>query len=329
MAITNVVGDSRHWFLISLADLPDGAARRTDARRVGRALLPRGQLRRPARVARSPCHVPGLRVSERALRAGGRNRRASLRPVLELPRRRGGARARRADLRGSERRERVVSAGNLRRAGRRRPRGRRRLPAGRPRGDRDHGVALRRLPPVAPRVPARPRDLQERRRRGRLTDSCGASAGDLRAVKSGFVAVAGRPNVGKSTLVNALCGGKVAIVSDKPHTTRRRIAGVANGDGHQLVLVDLPGFQRPLDPMTERMQHTVDHGFEDVDAVVIVLVCPRADRRRRQLRRQARLLPRGARRDRSEQGRQPQSAAISQRRCKPPRSSATSTRCTR
>ncbi len=90
-------------------------------------------------------------------------------------------------------------------------------------------------------------------------------------MKSGFVAVAGRPNVGKSTLVNALCGGKVAIVSDKPHTTRRRISGVANGEGHQLVLVDLPGFQRPLDPMTERMQHTVDHGFEDVDAVMLVL----------------------------------------------------------
>jgi GTP-binding protein Era len=90
-------------------------------------------------------------------------------------------------------------------------------------------------------------------------------------VKSGFVAVAGRPNVGKSTLVNALARGKVAIVSDKPQTTRRRIAGVVNGDGHQLVLVDLPGFQRPLDPMTERMQRTVDHAFEDVDAVLLVL----------------------------------------------------------
>jgi GTP-binding protein Era len=90
-------------------------------------------------------------------------------------------------------------------------------------------------------------------------------------VKSGFVAVAGRPNVGKSTLVNALCGGKVAIVSDKPQTTRRRISGVANGDDLQLVLLDLPGFQRPLDPMTERMQRTVDHAFEDVDAVLFVL----------------------------------------------------------
>jgi len=90
-------------------------------------------------------------------------------------------------------------------------------------------------------------------------------------VKSGFVAVAGRPNVGKSTLVNALVGGKVAIVSDKPQTTRRRIAGVVNGDGYQLVLVDLPGFQRPLDPMTERMQRTVDRAFEDVDAILFVL----------------------------------------------------------
>jgi len=90
-------------------------------------------------------------------------------------------------------------------------------------------------------------------------------------VKSGFVAVAGRPNVGKSTLVNALCGGKVAIVSDKPQTTRRRIFGIENGDDHQLVLADLPGFQRPLDALTERMQHTVDAAFEEVDAVLFVL----------------------------------------------------------
>jgi GTPase len=90
-------------------------------------------------------------------------------------------------------------------------------------------------------------------------------------VNSGFVAVAGRPNVGKSTLVNALCGRKVAIVSDKPQTTRRRIFGVANGDDYQLVLADLPGFQRPLDALTERMQRTVDAGFEDVDGVLFVL----------------------------------------------------------
>jgi GTP-binding protein Era len=90
-------------------------------------------------------------------------------------------------------------------------------------------------------------------------------------LKSGFVAVAGRPNVGKSTLVNALCGGKVAIVSDKPQTTRQRIFGIANADEYQLVLADLPGFQRPRDPLTERMQRTVDRSFEDVDGVLLVL----------------------------------------------------------
>ena len=90
-------------------------------------------------------------------------------------------------------------------------------------------------------------------------------------MKSGFVALAGRPNVGKSTLVNALCGGKVAIVSDKPQTTRRRILGVATGEDHQLVLADLPGFQRPQDALTEHMQRTVDHGFEDVEGVLFVL----------------------------------------------------------
>jgi GTP-binding protein Era len=95
-------------------------------------------------------------------------------------------------------------------------------------------------------------------------------------MRSGFVAVAGRPNVGKSTLVNALCGGKVAIVSDKPQTTRRRIFGIANGSDEngaawQLVLADLPGFQRPLDELTERMQKTVDASFEEIEAVLFVL----------------------------------------------------------
>jgi GTP-binding protein Era len=90
-------------------------------------------------------------------------------------------------------------------------------------------------------------------------------------LRSGFVAVAGRPNVGKSTLVNALCGGKVAIVSDKPQTTRRRIFGIANGEDYQLVLADLPGFQRPRDPLTEHMQRTVDASLQDVDGVLFVL----------------------------------------------------------
>lgn len=94
--------------------------------------------------------------------------------------------------------------------------------------------------------------------------------GDSRS-RSGVVAVAGRPNVGKSTLVNALTGEKVAITSNVPNTTRRRIFGVATGPDWQLVLVDLPGFQRPMDALTTRMQETVDSSFEDVDLVLFVL----------------------------------------------------------
>ena len=91
------------------------------------------------------------------------------------------------------------------------------------------------------------------------------------SVKSGFIAVAGRPNVGKSTLVNALCGEKIAITSKVPNTTRRRVFGIANGADYQLALLDLPGFQRPMDPLTARMQQTVDTSFEDVDAVLLVI----------------------------------------------------------
>src|SRR5213078_486632 len=91
-------------------------------------------------------------------------------------------------------------------------------------------------------------------------------------MKSGFVAVAGRPNVGKSTLVNALTQSKVAIVSDKPHTTRHQIRGVYTGADAQLVLVDLPGWQKPIDPLTERMQERVDETIaDDVDAILLVV----------------------------------------------------------
>jgi GTP-binding protein Era len=89
--------------------------------------------------------------------------------------------------------------------------------------------------------------------------------------RSGFVALAGRPNVGKSTLVNAIVGSKVAIVSDKPQTTRRAIRGVATGPDHQMVLVDLPGVQRPRDALTERMQRLVERSLEDSDAALLVL----------------------------------------------------------
>jgi GTP-binding protein Era len=89
--------------------------------------------------------------------------------------------------------------------------------------------------------------------------------------RSGFVALAGRPNAGKSTLVNRIVGGKVAIVSDKPQTTRREIRGIATSEDWQLVLVDLPGVQRPRDPLTERMQRSVERALADSDAVLFVL----------------------------------------------------------
>ena len=89
--------------------------------------------------------------------------------------------------------------------------------------------------------------------------------------RSGFVALAGRPNVGKSTLANAVVGAKVAIVSDKPQTTRRAIRGVASGPGWQLVMVDLPGVQRPRDALTERMQRRVEHELEDADGCLFVI----------------------------------------------------------
>jgi GTP-binding protein Era len=89
--------------------------------------------------------------------------------------------------------------------------------------------------------------------------------------RSGFVALAGRPNVGKSTLANAIVGEKVAIVSDKPQTTRRAIRGIASGRGWQLVLIDLPGVQRPRDVLTERMQRRVERELQDADGCLLVL----------------------------------------------------------
>ncbi len=89
--------------------------------------------------------------------------------------------------------------------------------------------------------------------------------------RAGFVALAGRPNVGKSTLVNGMVGRKVAIVSDKPQTTRRAIRGVATTDDAQLVVVDLPGVQRPRDALTGRMQRRVELELAESDAALIVL----------------------------------------------------------
>jgi GTP-binding protein Era len=88
---------------------------------------------------------------------------------------------------------------------------------------------------------------------------------------AGFVAVAGRPNAGKSTLLNQIVGTKVAITSPRPQTTRRAIRGVATGDDWQLVVVDLPGVQRPRDPLTERMQRRMDAEVRESDAALFVV----------------------------------------------------------
>lgn len=90
---------------------------------------------------------------------------------------------------------------------------------------------------------------------------------------SGFVGLAGRPNVGKSTLVNALVGATVAIASVRPQTTRRAIRGVATDvdGGTQIVLVDLPGVQRPRDELTSRMQRRVEQELADADVALLVV----------------------------------------------------------
>lgn len=89
--------------------------------------------------------------------------------------------------------------------------------------------------------------------------------------RAGFVALAGRPNVGKSTLVNAVVGSKVAIVSDRPQTTRRAIRGVRTEEERQIVLVDLPGVQRPRDALTERMAMRVREELGGADAALLLL----------------------------------------------------------
>jgi GTPase len=91
--------------------------------------------------------------------------------------------------------------------------------------------------------------------------------------RAGFIGLAGRPNAGKSTLVNSIVGTHVAIVSVRPQTTRRAIRGVATDleAGSQLVLVDLPGVQRPRDALTERMQRRVERELADSDVVLLVV----------------------------------------------------------
>lgn len=89
--------------------------------------------------------------------------------------------------------------------------------------------------------------------------------------RSGFVAVVGRPNAGKSTLVNQLVGHKVAIVSSRPQTTRNRIQGIVNRENAQIVLIDTPGLDQPTTALERHMMHEVEQSLEGIDVLAMVL----------------------------------------------------------
>ena len=89
--------------------------------------------------------------------------------------------------------------------------------------------------------------------------------------KSGFIAIVGRPNVGKSTLLNALVGEKVAIVSNRPQTTRNRLMGIVCGDHYQMVFVDTPGIHKPRTQLGNYMMQAVQEGMEGIDALVVLV----------------------------------------------------------
>jgi GTPase len=98
-----------------------------------------------------------------------------------------------------------------------------------------------------------------------------ADGGPEEGFRSGFVAVVGRPNVGKSTLVNRLVGQKVSITSPRPQTTRGSIRGVRDGPGYQVIFVDTPGSQKPRDTLRARMQQQVLDSLSGSDAIVVLL----------------------------------------------------------
>jgi GTPase len=97
------------------------------------------------------------------------------------------------------------------------------------------------------------------------------SNGSEKDFRSGFVAVVGRPNVGKSTLVNRLVGQKVSITSPRPQTTRGPLRGVRNGPGYQAIFVDTPGSQKPRDTLRARMQQQVLDSLSESDVILFVL----------------------------------------------------------
>ncbi len=89
--------------------------------------------------------------------------------------------------------------------------------------------------------------------------------------KSGFISIIGRPNVGKSTLLNALLGEKIAIISDKPQTTRNRILGIVSRPGAQLVFMDTPGIHKPMHRMNELMVKTALATYNEVDVILLLV----------------------------------------------------------
>ena len=91
------------------------------------------------------------------------------------------------------------------------------------------------------------------------------------AFRSGFVAIVGRPNVGKSTLLNAMVGEKVAIVSNSPQTTRNRLMGICGGDDHQIVFVDTPGIHKPRTALGNYMMQAVQEGMDGIDALMVLV----------------------------------------------------------
>ena len=92
-------------------------------------------------------------------------------------------------------------------------------------------------------------------------------------MKSGFIAITGRPNAGKSTLLNQIVGEKVAIVSSKPQTTRTKILGVRTGEDFQLVLIDTPGIHKPHNKLSKRMEKYIYTATQDIDALLYVVDC--------------------------------------------------------
>ena len=89
--------------------------------------------------------------------------------------------------------------------------------------------------------------------------------------KSGFVAIVGRPNVGKSTLLNTLAGQKIAIVSNKPQTTRTAIKGIINREDAQIIFTDTPGVHKPKNKLGEKMVETIDESMNDVDLILYLI----------------------------------------------------------